>query len=151
MQVEYKVFDDFISLRGDVKEMRPGSNVWPALKRQLHSLLCVLAFLLTKWLVPLDSLLSPELTAQNFFLYTAFVYMGSHRIQMLWHHWTSLEASLIATGMGYKARSEKGKEEFNSVRAMDIFKFCTATTTAESITAWNCHTQHWLKYYVQIR
>ena len=63
----------------------------------------------------------------------------------------SHESSLIATGIGYKAKYDKQREDFNTMRSMDICRFSFSPSCKDSISGWNMTTQHWLKYYVMIR
>ena len=70
---------------------------------------------------------------------------------MLFGMFVSHEASMIACGIGYKAKLEKQREEFNTIRSMDIRKFSFSASCKESIGGWNMMVQHWLKYYVMIR
>ena len=42
--IEYGIFDDFINMRSDVRKMRPFSNIWPAVERNIHSIICIALF-----------------------------------------------------------------------------------------------------------
>ena len=64
---------------------------------------------------------------------------------------TSMEANLIASGMGYQARTAKEPEEFNSIRCARIFDVLTMLDPAQCFTNWNMSVQRWLKYYVLLR
>ena len=42
--VEYGLFDDYINMRGDITKMRPFSNVFTAIQRFVHSIICIAVF-----------------------------------------------------------------------------------------------------------
>ena len=63
---------------------------------------------------------------------------------------TMQETFLIASGLGYRARTEKQPENFNSIRCAEIIKVVTASDSAVFAAKWNMRTSHWLKYYVMI-
>lgn len=62
-----------------------------------------------------------------------------------------MECSSIASGIGYRAKTEKEPEEYNTVRSINMLGFFYPSTPAEMIGSWNMRTQYWLKYYVMVR
>ena len=59
------------------------------------------------------------------------------------------ECNLIACGHGYSVVD--GKEEFNSFRQVECWKFETTTDALECTMMWNIQVHHWLKYYVSLK
>lgn len=60
------------------------------------------------------------------------------------------ESCLAASGLGYKAKTEKEPEDFNTIRCCKIYEQAFATNPTEVVGNWNMRTQYWLKYYVMI-
>lgn len=42
--IEYGLFDDYINMRGDITKMRPFSNVFAAVQRNVHSIICIAVY-----------------------------------------------------------------------------------------------------------
>ena len=150
--IEYGTFDDFINYRGDITKMRPHSNVFPAVRRQIESIICFSVFYsLSHIAEPLD-MIKPEFLEHPLWYKLVFLVLAANcKINLLFSRFVYHEAGLIATGISYRARGEKTTEEYNSIRCMDILAFTWSPTAKESISNWNMRTQHWLKYYIMLR
>ena len=150
--IEYGIFDDFINYRGDITKMRPYSNIFPAVRRQIESIICFSVFYSLSFIAePLD-MVKPEFLAHPFWYKVVFLVLAANcKINLLFSRFVYHEAGLIATGISYRARGEKTTEEYNSIRCMDILAFTWSPTAKESISNWNMRTQHWLKYYIMLR
>ena len=61
------------------------------------------------------------------------------------------EANMIASGLGYRAKSEKEPEEYNSVRAVRCVDFSLGIAGDHAIMNWNMNASLWMKYYIQMR
>ena len=68
------------------------------------------------------------------------ILVASNKIYLLFGMFISHEASLIATGIGYRAKYEKQPEDFNTLRSMDITKFTFSSSCKDSIAGWNMRT-----------
>ena len=71
------------------------------------------------------------------------VYMliaANSKIYFLFARFVYHEASLIASGISYRAKNEKSPEEYNSIRCMDITNFHWGVTAKDSIANWNMRT-----------
>ena len=62
-----------------------------------------------------------------------------------------MESFCIASGLGYRAKSEKEEEEYNSIRVVKVGHYYTMRSTALGATYWNIQVHNWLKYYVMLR
>ena len=51
-----------------------------------------------------------------------------------------MEMTCIASGYGYKARTEKEPENFNTIRSVEMMRFLGATTPSKAISSWNMRT-----------
>ena len=150
--IEYGTFDDFINYRGDIAKMRPHSNIFPAVRRQIESIICFSVFYSLSFIAePLD-MLKPEFLARPYWFKLVFMVLAANcKIFLLFSRFVYHEAGLIATGISFRARGEKTFEEYNSIRCMDILNFTWSPTAKESIANWNMRTQHFLKYYIMLR
>ncbi len=131
--------------------MRPWSNLEPALRRQLHALICFAIYYgLSKYATPM-SMIAPENLNQSFWWTMVLVCIASNKIFLLWGMFISHESCLIASGIGFRARKDKIPEDYNIIRSMDVIKFTCSSSVKETIASWNMRTNHWLKYYVMTR
>ena len=81
-----------------------------------------------------DSNLEGETFARRWFLILAWT--TTRRIRMNFG-FTFFEVSLIASGMGYKAKTEKEAENFNSIRVCQNRKLLLAGDFLEFVRLWN--------------
>ena len=88
---------------------------------------------------------------QMAYKFVVMLLAANQKIWNLFGRFVGHEALLIASGISFKARSEKSKEDYNSIRCMDVTRFTWSPTAKEAISNWNMRTQHWLKYYVMLR
>ena len=150
--IEYGIFDDFINMRGDITKMRPLSNIFPALLRNVHSLICFAVFYYLGLLAEPLGMTGAEFQEQPCWYKLVYMLIAANsKIHFLFARFVYHEAGLIATGISYKAKDEKTSQEYNSIRCMDIQRFHWGQTAKDSIANWNMRTQHWLKYYVMMR
>ena len=71
------------------------------------------------------------------------VYMlmaANSKIYFLFARFCYHEASMIASGISYRAKNEKSPEEYNSLRSVDITGFHWGETAKDSIANWNMRT-----------
>ena len=150
--IEYGIFYDFINMRGDITKMRPFSNVFSAVQRHIHSLICFAVFYNLSLLAEPLGMTGPEFYEHPFWYKLVYMLIASNRSSYyLFSRFVSQEGGLIATGISFKAKDEKTAEEYNSIRCMDIKGFHWGNSAKEMISHWNMRTQHWLKYYVMMR
>ena len=149
---EYRDFEDFINYRGNITKMPKYGNIWPACKRFGETLLCLVLFSIVHELIDVKYMLTPEFAAENIAFKVFFLILSMHEmIFRLFVAFGGIESNLIATGLSYRPRTEKEPEEYNQYRAIEMIGFETALNGAQSATRWNCFTNRWLKYYVQMR
>ena len=122
--IEYGIFDDFINFRGDIKKMRPFANVVPAIRRHLEHLMCCFVFYSLGAMAPLDEMTKPDFLDTQFWHKVIFMVIAANsRIYFLFARFVYHEAALIASGISYRAKTDKNHEEFNSIRSMDLMNF----------------------------
>lgn len=150
--IEYGIFDDFINMRGDITKMRPFSNVFSAVQRHIHSLICFAVFYYLSLLATPLGMMESEFQEHPFWYKIVYMFIAANsKVYYLFSRFVNHESGLIATGISFKAKDEKTAQEYNSVRCMDIQCFHWGITAKDSISGWNMRTQHWLKYYVMMR
>jgi len=149
---EFASFDDFINLRGDSAKMKAFSNFIPAFKR-LFQFLLIIGISVT-----LSAHFSYELLNEQEFKDASMLYKillvtacGQGKTFQLFVAFIGMEMNCIASGYGYKARTEKEPENFNTIRSVEMIKFLSATRPTQMISNWNMRTQHWMKYYIMVR
>ena len=59
------------------------------------------------------------------------------------------ECNLIASGHGYSVTDKK--EQFNTFRQVECWRFEKNTDTLDATRTWNIQVHHWLKYYVSLK
>ena len=150
MPLEYKHFDDFINLKGDYGKMRPGSQVVPALVRTGQGFLCmVLMSIMKKRFEPETLLLDSFATEPLYWRVIALVASSHVRVYTMFMGFIFCECNLIASGHGYSVVDNK--EQFNSFRQVECWRFETTTNALEGSMSWNIQLHHWLKYYVSLK
>ena len=119
--IEYGVFDDFINMRGDIAKMRPFSNVYSAVQRNTHSIICFAVFYYLGMLAEPLGMTGPEFHEHPFWYKSVYMLIAANsKIYALFTRFVYHEAALIATGISFKAKTEKTSQEYNSIRCMDI-------------------------------
>lgn len=75
------------------------------------------------------------------------------QITIVYHYFVfgAWEANMIVSGLGYRPKSEKEPEEYNSIRSVICFNFSSAITATQGVSSWNLNTANWMKYYIQLR
>ena len=122
--IEYGIFDDFINFRGDIKKMRPFANVVPAIRRHMEHLMCFFVFYSLGMMAPLQDMTKPEIADSQFWQKIIFMIIAANsRIYFLFTRFVYHEAAMIASGISYVAKTDKSREEFNSIRSMDLMNF----------------------------
>lgn len=116
MSLEYKFFSDYINLRGQYGEMRPGSNLRAALKRFTQTLGVLMSSFFFSFFVPIDYMLTPEYFNDSSISKLLYLVVAMHvRITALFTKFCFVECNSIATGQGYQ-KCKDGIENFNSIR-----------------------------------
>lgn len=129
MSIEYKDFTDFINLRGVYAKMRPGSQIWPALKRASHFVIMVVigGQLAKRGFLP-KMLLDPGFVNEPFWWkLVAANCVTLWRRSTMYVGFIMMESTVIACGQGYDqnpavessetdSSQSEVKEEFNAIR-----------------------------------
>ena len=119
--IEYGIFDDFINMRGDITKMRPGSNIFSAIQRNTHSIICIAVFYYISMLAEPMGMTEPAFQDQPFWYKMVYMLIAANcKIYFLFARFVFHEAGLIASGISFRAKKEKTPEEYNSIRCMDI-------------------------------
>ena len=121
---EYRPFIEFINLKGDYAKMRRGSNFASAFKRFLSVLACMAFFSAMLSFFDKDYLIDPAFKLEPLWYRTVHLISAMHmKMYMMFVGFCSQEANLIASGMSYRAKTEKSVEEFNTIRTVNIYNF----------------------------
>ena len=83
--------------------------------------------------------------AMRWYFFIAFV--ATRRVRMGFV-FTIYEVNMIASGIGYKAKTETEEENFNSIRVISNRKLLFAGDFMEIMRVWNSQVQTWLRHYV---
>ena len=59
------------------------------------------------------------------------------KMYLMFVAFASQETFMIACGIGYKAKTEKEPEQFNTIRTCNVFKFETMQDPADATGNWN--------------
>ena len=150
---EFYIFDDFINLRGDYGKMRTFSNWLPAFKRLLHMICCVgIHFVFAFANFRPEVLGQEDLSHEPFWYRALWAWMSQKpKEYILLLAFTAMECNSIASGFGYRAKTDREPEDYNTIRTVRLIDFMTATSPAKIIASWNMTTQNWLKYYILLR
>ena len=62
-----------------------------------------------------------------------------------------MESNFIASGIGYRAKTEKTAETYNHLRWVKIWAFETMQHPMDATGNWNIGSHLWLKYYIMLR
>ena len=62
-----------------------------------------------------------------------------------------MEANFIASGISYRAKTEKTPETYNHLRWVRIWAFETMQHPMDATGNWNIGSHLWLKYYIMLR
>ena len=121
---EYRPYIDFINLRGDVAKMRSYSNFGHAFKRFLSVLACMAFFAGMIAFFDKNYLIDPAFKLEPIWYRTVHLIVSMHmKMYMMFVGFTSQEANLIASGMSYRAKTDRVAEEFNTIRTVNIYDF----------------------------
>ena len=122
--------------------MKMYSNWAPALRRLCDALLCIAASeLLVKYANPSIKLGKPGFSEAS--IWDKWTYLFIKTLIALFRSfafYAAQEVIMIATGMGYKPRTDKAPEQFNAIRAIDISGYLFAQNPADAISSWNMTT-----------
>ena len=150
---EFGDFLDWANVRGDYAQMRPFSNFLPALKRLGHAFGFMILAVLAEEYTPKNEVYDDAANLEQYSFGTRFYMLSmttAWTIIKLIFVFLVQESCLVASGLGYKAKTEKESEDFNSMRCAKVFDCVFATEPAGIVANWNMRTQYWLKYYVMI-
>lgn len=83
-------------------------------------------------------------------VYKVYLLIASMHITILYHYlvFGAWEANMIASGLGYRPKTEKEPEDYNTLRSVIMFKFSTGLTGTGAVNNWNMNSAHWMKYYI---
>ena len=133
--IEYGIFDDFINYKGDVTKMRKFSNLEPAVRRQMEHLFCFFVFWSLGQIAHATEMTKPEFMDVPVWHKMFYMVINANcNMYLLFARFAQHEASFIACGISYTARTEKTPEEFNSIRSINIMNFQWGTTAKDSIS-----------------
>ena len=149
---DYRNFFAFINLKETYANMPKNTHIWPALCRFAHGLVCLVANLVLSLCISEKYILDEEFAKHNIIFKVAYLIASMHLIiSTMFTAFCFMEACLIASGQGYRPKSDTQDETFNAIRSVDIYKFETVVTMSDAVAYWNSASQNWLKYYVMLR
>lgn len=122
MAFEFHVFLDWLYLRGDVAKMPANGNVVPAFKRMAQVAGCVgVALALNSICDPMY--MTREAFASESLPYRVVYSMISMSIKkyQLYAGFAASEAIFMASGLGYRAKTERTAETYNAIRCVKIW------------------------------
>ena len=135
---EYRMTMEFLNMQGDVRQMRKFSNWFAAFRRLIEFFLFMGGFLVFAANFTTEMILTPSHKHDPIWVKNYYVFGFMHvKMFMMFVGFASQEATLIASGQSYRAKSEKEPEEFNSLRTLKWLTFEKFLSASETIGAWN--------------
>ena len=149
---EYYDFELFINFKGDVAKKPQTANFQPAFERFGEALLKVAVTVCLQRYIDVNYMKTDEFASRRILFKVLYLIVAfCVQVYTMCAGFASLDANMIASGLGYRAKSKTEPETFKAKMNVNMFNFQFSINGTDALSNFNMNANSWIKYYCMMR